>query len=374
MGLHYIAVAKRLRWKQALIILISSALIIYLDHYSFVILTLLSTLLLILIKKRIECGKVIYSLTLMLIGGLLLIKDHWVLFDVDTIYIPLGLSYYYFRLLSLLIEYSRRPETYHDVDVWHYYTYIFFFPIFLAGPIQRFDDFKMVRSENFFRLYSWFFTALLLKLVIVDMLLFYTAYDFLLGKLKYVESIHYGYVKSVVLISLFGMTAFLHAYMDLMLYTEMSKALSRILGFTVQENFNKPLLASNISRFWQSWHMSLSNWTRDYIFFPTLIKTKKVWLSTYASMLTIGVWHSATLNWITWALLHATAINFYGKLRTLAIYRKLASHTAGRWSLRIIGNIVTIYFVSIVFVLVAIHDYHKAVSYILVLFGIGGGS
>lgn len=369
-GLHVVATQVSLKKKQLLIISLSSLLILHLDVFSYILLTSISTLLLATIKKKVDLGKVIYPLTLLLIFILLILKDYWVIFNVKNIYVPLGLSYYYFRLLSLLIEYSKRPKELYKIDIWHYYTYIYFFPIFLAGPIHRFNDFKMLKPTNYFKLYKWLLGALLLKLLLVDMTLYYLVYKYLLVKVNTLTYIDQSYIKTIGTVSLFGFTAFLHAYMDLMLYTEMSKSLSRILGFTVQENFNRPLLASNISKFWQSWHISLSNWTRDYIFFPTLLKTKKVWLSTYASMLTIGLWHSATLNWIIWALLHATALNFYGKLKEQTFFKNICMNQFGNAVLHVLGNIITIYFVSIVFIFIAIHDFKQAVSYIAMIFGL----
>jgi alginate O-acetyltransferase complex protein AlgI len=367
--IHYIAKKENLIHKKLLIITVSSMLILYLDPVSFLILLTFSTILLIAIKKQLSFNVIIYPMTLLLILALLIIKDYSVVFDISNPYVPLGISYYYFRLLSLFIEYAKRPHLLSQIDILHYFTYVFFFPVFLAGPIQKFQDFKTIEPDNYFSLYRAFLVALALKLFVVDMLLHYLAYEYFLNRVNALATLELAYLKTLAIISVFGFTAFLHAYMDLMLYTEMSKSLSRILGFSIQENFNKPLLASNISKFWQSWHMSLSNWTRDYIFFPTLLKTKRIWLSTYVSMLTIGLWHSATINWIAWALLHATALNFYSALKEQTLFKKIASTKYGSLCLKLLGNIVTLYFVSIVFIFVAIHDIQKVFAVLQKLFG-----
>ena len=164
------------------------------------------------------------------------------------------------------------------------------------------------------------------------------------------------------LLSAFSLGAFFHAYIDLLLYTEISKALAGILGFTNVDNFNRPLLASNISQFWQRWHLSLSNWTRDYVFFPMLIKTRRTWTSTYASMLMIGIWHSATPNWIVWALAHGTAINLYGALRMTSLFKTIDKNKWGARFLRVSGNVATIYFVGIVFTFVAVDEFSLALK------------
>jgi D-alanyl-lipoteichoic acid acyltransferase DltB (MBOAT superfamily) len=88
-----------------------------------------------------------------------------------------------------------------------------------------------------------------------------------------------------------------------------------------------------------------------------LVKTRRTWPSTYASMLILGIWHAASLNWITWAIAHATAINLYGELRKARIFKALAKTQIGALFLKISGNIITIAFVGLVFIFVAVPDF-----------------
>ncbi|MES0488519.1 MAG: MBOAT family O-acyltransferase [Leptospirales bacterium] len=351
--------------KKSLIIIISGGLLIWLDVGSFFQLLLLSTIVYILIYKKIQIKKKLSLFVLCSIGLLLLIKDYQYFLNIENPYIPLGVSYYYFRLLSMMIDYANRPKEFENINPIDYYSYVFFFPIILAGPIQRFRDFKYLETQFSGKprrnIYLLLFTAISVKFLLIDNYLYQYTYEKTLPLLmQNMDSgkDHLFFLK----LSLFGFSAFIHAYFDLMLYTEISKSFSKLLGFTHQENFNKPLLASNLSMFWQRWHMSLSNWTRDYVFFPALIKTKKAWISTYLSMLTIGIWHALTLNWITWAILHATGINFYGKIREMRWFKRMKNNKAGALFLRITGNIITIYFVSFVFVMVAVHDFQVVVK------------
>ena len=346
--------------KKSFIIIISGGLLIWLDVGSFLQLLLISTVVYILIYKKVKIKKRLYLFVLCSIGLLLIIKDYQYFLSIDNPYIPLGVSYYYFRLISMMIDYANRPHEFEDINPIDYYSYVFFFPIILAGPIQRFRDFKYLERQFSGKprrnIYILLFTSLSVKFLLVDNFLYLHVYQDSLPML--LKSMAKGKSELFFLqLSAFGLSAFIHAYLDLMLYTEISKSFSKLLGFTHQENFNKPLLATNISMFWQRWHMSLSNWTRDYVFFPALIRTKKAWVSTYLSMLTIGIWHALTLNWITWALLHATGINFYGKIREMSWFKKSKVTKGGSLFLRVTGNIITIYFVSFVFVMVAIHDF-----------------
>jgi alginate O-acetyltransferase complex protein AlgI len=358
--------------KRAVIIAISVLFLGWMDVYSLIILTVLAIAIIAVVKMKIDLQGIIYLLSLLLIGLLIFIKDYRFIFSMERAYVPLGVSYYFFRLIAFLIEYSKRPEEISAVRPLDYFSWVFFFPVFLAGPILRFDDFHAIdpglhpsRKPIYYRNLAG---AVLLKIVLVDMVLYHLAYVSLYNvieiKLSDVNWYRHQYL-NLPYLSLFAFAAFGHAYLDLMLYTEISKAVAGILGFTNIDNFDRPLLASNISMFWQRWHMSLSHWTRDYIFFPMLIKTKRTWLSTYASMFILGIWHSANLNWIAWALCHATAINMYGAMRRTPIFQRVAGNRTGAIFLRISGNVVTIYFVTIVFTFVAIDDFSVAVKFLV---------
>ncbi len=358
---------KNIYTKKILVILISVLLIAWLDIFSLLLLTVYSTFILYVIKQKKKWFDNILYFVVFNILLLILIKDYYLFFNLETIYVPLGVSYYFFRLIALVIEYTKHKTHYEEISLLDYYTYVFFFPIFPAGPIQRFRDFYALKNSLTLverqKTYLLLFFVIFLKLAVVDTLLFPFAYDTMYHTV--VNDLKENIINYKIFI--FGFSAFIHAYLDLMLYTEISKALALILGFTKCENFNRPLLATNISQFWQSWHMSLSNWTRDYVFFPTLIKTKKVWISTYASMMVIGIWHSASLNWILWAFLHASALNIYMLFRSTKIYKILVKNNISKAILAITGNITTVSFVSSVFIIVAFHEveYIKKIMTIL---------
>ena len=88
-----------------------------------------------------------------------------------------------------------------------------------------------------------------------------------------------------------------------------------------------------------------------------LVKTKRTWPSTYASMLILGIWHAVSLNWIIWAITHATAINLYGELRSTRTFKALVKIPAGARFLKVSGNILTVAFVGFIFIFVAVPDF-----------------
>ena len=361
--------------KQMAIIVLSMLLLGWLDLTSLVLLIFLSAMIFGLVKARLRISHIIYPLSLVLIGVLLLIKELPSLGWIQTPYVPLGVSYYFFRLISFLIEYSKQPEKMAGISTLDYFSWVFFFPIFLAGPILRFNEFNQIDKETHRAQKPIFYRnlalAIFLKVLLVDLMLYNLSYDTLQGTMELKLSnglvTEYSYLNIFYLFA-FSFSAFMHAYLDLMLYTEISKALSGILGYTCVDNFNRPLLASNISEFWQKWHMSLSNWTRDYIFFPMLVKTRRTWPSTYASMLILGLWHATTLNWIAWAIAHGTAINLYGELRNTRIFKSLTKTPGGALFLKVSGNIVTVAFVGFVFIFVAVSDFWHVIDLLVSCF------
>lgn len=341
--------------KNFIAALAGAGLLGWLDFTSLLILTTLSLFVFLLVRLRLSPKNFLYWLVLALMGFLIALKDNLPGFAWPSEYIPLGVSYYFFRLISFIIEYTKGNPKYREIKVDTYLAWVFFFPTFMAGPILRYHDFrplgKAEQADQKLFNYCKFWLALSLKLLIVDHILSQIVYNELMMVLTNVSS--------VTILSIFGMLAFLHAYLDMMLYTAASQAVANYLGYSNVENFNRPFLATNISQYWLRWHISLSGWTKDYIFFPTLIKTRKVWLATYASMLIIGLWHGSAPNWIVWALLHGSAINFYSFIKQSKPYGILAKRGWGRKALALTGWAATMYFVSMAFVLIAFKDFRK---------------
>ena len=100
----------------------------------------------------------------------------------------------------------------------------------------------------------------------------------------------------------------MRAYFDLSAYTDLAIGFSALFGFRIMENFHLPFLQKNLGDFWRSWHISLSSWCRNNVYFPVFGLTRKPWLGLYASMLTMGLWHYVDLNWTAWGLYHGTGL------------------------------------------------------------------
>jgi alginate O-acetyltransferase complex protein AlgI len=101
---------------------------------------------------------------------------------------------------------------------------------------------------------------------------------------------------------------FLTLYFDFAGYSDMAIGTSRLFGLRVIENFDWPLFKRNISEFWRSWHLSLTNWCRDYIYFPVFGLTRNPILAILACMVAVGYWHGAHPKWLLWGAWHGAGL------------------------------------------------------------------
>jgi D-alanyl-lipoteichoic acid acyltransferase DltB (MBOAT superfamily) len=100
----------------------------------------------------------------------------------------------------------------------------------------------------------------------------------------------------------------LYIYLDFTGYTDLALGTGRALGWRLPENFNLPLLRSNLQRFWRSWHMTLSNWVMRRVYFPAFIESRSPILAAVCAMLAIGFWHQPDFAWTGWALHHGIGL------------------------------------------------------------------
>ncbi len=230
--------------------------------------------------------------------------------------IPLGISYFTFKLIHYAIETGRgnikdrSPQT--------FCCYIFLFPIFTAGPIERLDHFianreQSVSIQSLAQGTTRIFQGLIKKLVIGDMVL---ANGF--GDLTTWQVGHDSAVTTPA-VWLYVTTVYLTTYMDFSAYSDIAIGASRLFGLRIMENFNWPILAPNISDFWKRWHMSLVNWCMAYIYMPALGLRRNPYIAAYATFIVIAFWHAASWNWIVWGLYNATGLIVF---QTWLRYRK----------------------------------------------------
>ncbi|MEM9626896.1 MAG: MBOAT family O-acyltransferase [Pseudomonadota bacterium] len=281
----------------------------------------------------------------------------------------IGFSYFMFRVGAFVLEYANAGPQKPLPDFGRYLLWLFWLPVFTAGPIMRFESFKRldIADDPAFRTrqYSIIMLGLALKFFLVDYILesrvlaFYRA-----DLLPTLGDQSFGF--SLAVIETHGLFSFLHGYVDLWVYSILAQALSRLFGYDCPDNFRAPLLATNIADFWRRWHITLSGWARDYVFFPLLLRYRNPYIANVATMLTIGLWHAFNINWILWSLSHAGAMILHDLHKKSKIAKALAADSRLRWPLAITGNILTIGFVAFIYNLVALpNDYAFAREFMI---------
>lgn len=234
--------------------------------------------------------------------------------------VPVGISFYTLQVISYLADvYMGRIAA--QKNPAKFILYVLFFPQIVQGPIPRYDrlagqlyggnrfDERMVVG-GFYRILWGFF----LKLVIADRAAVVVNEIF---------DNHYQYVGCYVLVA--GVMYSIELYTDFAACISISKGVANLFGIQLADNFNHPYLAVTVKDFWRRWHMSLSQWLKDYIYIP-LGGSRKGRVRTYINLtltfLVSGIWHGAGLRFVVWGLMHA-AYQIVGQL-TKDIQRKAA--------------------------------------------------
>jgi len=224
-------------------------------------------------------------------------------FKLPQILVPLGISFFTFKLLHYLIESYRgnlQQGSYRQ-----FLLYIFFFPILSSGPIERWPRF--LRQNRELRGFKWEYLTegcqrLLIgffkKLVIADTAAIYAT------------NLHSaGLGSNAYWIAAYAYT--IQIYFDFSGYSDIAIGSARLFGYKIMENFNNPYFKRNISLFWKNWHISLTSWFTEYVFKPlggSRVSFGRIILNTLVVMALTGLWHGAALHFIVWGLYHGVGL------------------------------------------------------------------
>ncbi|MCG6533993.1 MAG: hypothetical protein L7F78_04745, partial [Syntrophales bacterium LBB04] len=238
---------------------------------------------------------------------------------------PIGLSFVIFTMLSYLIDVKRgnlNPES----NIAKLSLYFLYFPKLVQGPIERGNKFlsQITTDKKFdYNLFSnglkYIIIGFIKKLVIADRIAIFTGNVF--------DNVyHFHGIELIIATLLFSF----QIYTDFSGYTDIAIGSAQLFGYKLSDNFNKPYSSKNISEFWKKWHITLSNWLRDYIFLPISysltrkIKMKRILffttdvakdyfvyiLSTIITFVVCGIWHGIGINFLIWGLNFALFLSF----------------------------------------------------------------
>uniref|UniRef100_E6VKA7 Probable alginate O-acetylase AlgI n=1 Tax=Rhodopseudomonas palustris (strain DX-1) TaxID=652103 RepID=E6VKA7_RHOPX len=276
-------------------------------------------------------------------------------------HLPLGISFFTFHALSYVIDVyrgvaraQRRP-----VD---FALYIAFFPQLIAGPIIRYHDISEqlrrrpvtleLAASGVERFLAGFGKKMLLANPlgeVADRIFALPAADLSPGT------------------AWLGLICYtLQIYLDFSAYSDMAIGLARLFGFTFLENFNYPYLARSMQEFWRRWHISLSNWLRDYLYIPlggNRVSPWRIYFNLATVFLLCGLWHGANWTFVVWGLIHGLFLI----LERLGLAALLARTP------RLVQHAYTLAVVSLAWVFFRAADLTQAVAYLRAMAGFGAG-
>jgi alginate O-acetyltransferase complex protein AlgI len=219
---------------------------------------------------------------------------------------PIGLSYVALQMISYLVDVSR-TVTLGEKNLVNFALYVSFFPKLLTGPITPYRDMRETLSAPVPQLpdvadgLRRFALGFIKKTLIADQLAKIANPAFNLSTPNYAPHIAW--------LALLAFT--LQIYYDFSGFTDMALGLGRIFGFSLPENFNQPFLARSLSDFWRRWHITLSGWFREYVFYP-LERHRFPFLGQQLNIIFVflltGLWHGLTLNYAAWGLIMSFAL------------------------------------------------------------------
>ncbi len=218
------------------------------------------------------------------------------------ILLPVGISFYTFQALSYTVD-VYRGEIYAERNFFRYALYVSFFPQLVAGPIERSKNllkqlavptrFDYERARDGFWLMLW---GYFLKIVLADRIAIVVDTIF-----ANYESYTGFYV--IVATLLFA----IQMYCDFAGYSTIAIGAAQILGIKLMDNFRSPYTAGSIAEFWQRWHISLTTWFRDYLYFPLggsrKGKVRKM-INIMIIFMVSGLWHGAAMHYVVWGGIH----------------------------------------------------------------------
>lgn len=216
--------------------------------------------------------------------------------------LPVGLSFHTFQAMSYTIEvYKGRQPAEKRLGI--YALYVMFYPQLVAGPIERpqnlIPQFNIKHQVNYDGMVAglkWMLWGFFMKVVVADRLGIYVDYVF-----RNVE-VH---SRLALITAVFFYT--FQIYSDFGGYSLIALGAARVMGINLSLNFNRPYLAVSLMDFWKRWNITLSQWFRDYVYFPlggSRVTIAKYVFNVLVVFILSGLWHGANWTFIVWGLLH----------------------------------------------------------------------
>ena len=221
--------------------------------------------------------------------------------------LPVGISFYTFQTLSYTIDiYRRKLEP--TRNFFQFAFFVTYFPQLVAGPIVRASQLLpqlqrkiTLRDEQVTQGLFLIATGMVKKVVIAD----YLSVNLVDRVFDQPEL----YSAAEVVIALYGFT--MQIYCDFSGYTDVARGSAKLMGLELPENFDRPYQSASPAEFWRRWHITLSTWLRDYLYFPlggSRVGPLRAYWNLWLTMFLIGIWHGASWTFVVYAVLQSMAM------------------------------------------------------------------
>ncbi|MEM8609648.1 MAG: MBOAT family O-acyltransferase [Myxococcota bacterium] len=221
--------------------------------------------------------------------------------------LPVGISFYTFQTLSYTIDiYRGKLEP--TRNFFQFAVFVTYFPQLVAGPIVRASELLpqlsrdiSLRTSQVTQGLFLIATGLVKKVAIADYL-----------SVNLVDRVFYQpalYTSAEVVIALYGFT--MQIYCDFSGYTDCARGSAKLMGLELPRNFDRPYQSASPAEFWRRWHMTLSTWLRDYLYYPlggSRVSPLRAYWNLWLTMFLIGIWHGASWTFVWYAVLQSLAM------------------------------------------------------------------
>lgn len=286
------------------------------------------------------------------------VLDYKILKVENNIIVPLGISFYIFHAISYLIDLKRGVFS-HKNNIINFSLFFTYFPFLAAGPIERsttlLPQFYVKRKFTYEKATSGlkqFIIGIAKKVIVANSISIV------------VDNIFNNYTQFSGITLLIGAIGFsFQIYADFSGYSDMAIGMSRLLGFELTYNFNFPYFSNNIVEFWKKWHISLTNWFRDYLYIPlggNKISIVNRNINILIVFLLSGLWHGASWNFILWGFINGIAYIFVLNLKKSGSPNSITHF-------KILNVTITFLFVTITWIPFRLHNLADICSFFKIL-------
>lgn len=223
---------------------------------------------------------------------------------LEGLVLPVGISFFTFQALSYTIDIYRgkieKPASPLD-----FFLFVAFFPTLLSGPIEKarnllpqLKKYSFPSLENITQGICVFIWGLFKKIVVADRLAYYVDWAY--------ESAQY---RSGITLAVAACFYSIQIYCDFSGYSDMALGVAKALGFDITKNFRQPYFSRTFKEFWRKWHIALTSWFTEYVYFSlggSRVKYKLCWVFNISTIFLLsGIWHGAAWSFVIWGALHA---------------------------------------------------------------------